>query len=88
MTHLADVRAMPCALCSILGLTQESKTDAHHPRFAAGMAQKSSDALAIPLCHSQCHQGPKGIHGDRSLLKIAKVDEAGLLAWKIERMCA
>lgn len=85
MNYLSEIRSMRCALCSILGVEQTSRTDAHHPRFAAGMSQRASDFLAIPLCHETCHQGPNGIHGDRALLKIAKVEEPELLAWTIQR---
>jgi hypothetical protein len=49
------------------------------------MGQKASDWLTIPLCKS-CHQGNFGIHGDRSMLRIMKTDELGLLAKTIEKL--
>jgi hypothetical protein len=79
MTHLATIAAKPCILCRLLGLTQESKTDAHHVRTGQGMSQRAGDYCVIPVCHDRCHQGPHGIHGDRSLLRQAKVSEMDLL---------
>ncbi len=80
MSHLATIASMPCILCEVLGMEQNSKTDCHHVREGQGMSQRAQDELAIPLCHNGCHQGPNGIHGDRSLLRLAKVDEMDLLA--------
>lgn len=80
------VAEMGCILCYLLDLAQESKTDLHHIREGQGMAQRASNWLVIPLCHLGCHQGPCGIHGDRSLLRIAKVDEFDLLAATLERL--
>lgn len=85
MTYIAEIAAMPCILCELLGLPQTSKTDAHHLRFGMGMAQRNHDELAVPLCHDGCHQGPRGIHGDRSLLRVANVDEVDLLAYTLRR---
>ena len=85
MSHLAAVRAMPCILCELLSMQQESKTDAHHPRTGQGGSQKAPDSIAIPLCHDRCHQGPHGIHGDRALLRQAKVDEIDLIGIIVDR---
>jgi hypothetical protein len=84
--HMGRVAAMGCVLCRLLGMPQESKTDVHHIREGQGMSQRASNWLVIPLCHSGCHQGPCGIHGDRSLLRIAKVDELDLLAMTIQEL--
>lgn len=43
------------------------------------MGQRASDFLTVALC-PDCHQGPLGVHGDRALLRIHKVDELDLLA--------
>lgn len=83
---MGRVAAMECVLCRLLGMQQESKTDVHHIREGQGMAQRASNWLVVPLCHSGCHQGPLGIHGDRSLLRIAKVDELDLLAMTIQEL--
>lgn len=77
--HLATIASLPCVLCELLGMPQTSKTDVHHIREGQGMSQRAADMLTIPLCHKGCHQGPQGIHGDRSLLRLAKVEELDLL---------
>ncbi len=81
--YLAEIRAMRCVLCTVLGQVQETVTQAHHLRAPAGGSQKSSDFLAIPLCRC-CHKGKLGIHGDRTLLRLARCDEFALLALTIQ----
>lgn len=81
--HKDKVASLPCQLCKALGQTQETRTEVHHMRTGQGMAQRASDFLAIALC-SDCHRGPLGLHGDRSLLRIAKLDEFDLLAMTVE----
>jgi hypothetical protein len=84
--HMDRVAQLGCILCRLLEMEQQSKTDLHHIREGQGMAQRASNWLVIPLCHDGCHQGRNGIHGDRSLLRIAKVDEFDLLAATLERL--
>lgn len=84
--HLDRVAALGCILCAHLGQEQTSKTDVHHIRTGAGMAERQSDWLTVPLCHHGCHQGPCGVHGDRTLLRIAKMDELDLLALTYEAL--
>ena len=84
--HRARIAAMPCILCETLGQPQESRTSVHHIRSGQGVSQRASDYLAIPLCKDGCHQGSMGIHGDRTLLRIANMDELGLLAMTYERL--
>ncbi len=81
--HMGRVKALRCVLCARLGLVQEGVTDVHHLRHGQGMAQRASDWLTAALCHGRCHQGPRGIHGDRSLLRQAKATEMDLLAWTL-----
>jgi hypothetical protein len=81
--HLGRVKRLRCVLCARLSLAQESATDAHHLRVGQGGAQRASDWLAAALCHDRCHQGPRGVHGDRSLLRQAKCTELDLLAWTL-----
>lgn len=73
------VQSLGCVLCDMLDLMPTSRTTLHHIREGQGMGQRASDWLVVPLCED-CHQGKGGIHGDRSLLKIAKVEELDLLA--------
>lgn len=49
------------------------------------MAQRASNWLAVPLCPS-CHRGPKGVHGDKSWLRMLKMDELDLLAYTYEEL--
>ena len=81
--YTAEIRAMRCVLCTVLSQAQETKTQAHHLRAPAGGGQKASDFLTIPLCRC-CHTGKLGIHGDRSLLRIARCTEYDLLALTIQ----
>ncbi|MGL4480439.1 MAG: hypothetical protein ACRCVK_19725 [Aeromonas veronii] len=78
--HIERIKRMDCVLCGASG-----PSDAHHIRAGQGMGQRASDVLAIPLCKS-CHQGPSGIHGDRAMMRIHKVDELDLLAITLERI--
>lgn len=83
--YITEVRSLPCVLCTKLGRRQETPTEAHHIREGQGISQRASDFLTVALCH-ECHQGPLGIHGNRTLLKLAKVSELDLLAATIEAM--
>ena len=74
--HLRRVKALPCGLCGAA-----APSDAHHPRCFAGMGEKCSDWLVIPLCrlcHSNFHDG------DRALWRIYKKDEPAILAETIK----
>lgn len=84
--HHARVAALRCVLCRRLGLAQESITDVHHLRDGHGMQQRASHWMTAGLCHDRCHQGPRGVHGDRSLLKQAGCTEVELVAWTIAEL--
>ncbi|MBK9497332.1 MAG: hypothetical protein IPO08_22990 [Xanthomonadales bacterium] len=83
---MGRVAAMNCVLCELIGERQSSKTDVHHIRDGAGAGQRNSDFLTVPLCHESCHQGPQGIHGDKSRLRLAAVTELDLLAMTISKL--
>jgi hypothetical protein len=82
--YLARVAALECVLCARLG-THHVPSTVHHIRTGQGTGERASDYLTVALC-PDCHQGPHGIHGDRSLLRIAKVEELDLLALTIEAL--
>ena len=84
---MSKVAALPCALCERLGMEQTTPTEVNHIRTGQGMSQRSSNYLTIPLCQ-ECHRGPQGLHGDRSLFRIAKVSELELLADTIRKLTA
>jgi len=69
--HMSEVASLGCLLCG-------SEASLHHPRFDCGMGQRESHWLVIPLCW-ECHQGPSGIHGDKSIMRASKLSELGML---------
>lgn len=77
--HLDRVASLPCCLCG------DSPVTVHHIRHSQGMSQRASDWLTVPLCPS-CHQGPKGVHGDQTMLRIYKMSEMDMLAHTIGRL--
>lgn len=79
--HMGRVAALPCACCGAHGV------QVHHIRAGQGMSQRASDFLTVPLC-PDCHTGPNGLHGNRSLMRIYKLDELDMLAATIERLAA
>lgn len=84
--HFARVAAMPCICCTMLGRTQESKTEVHHVRVGHGGAERAGDFCTVPLCKDDCHQGKNGVHGDRTYLSILKMTQMDLLNATLERM--
>jgi hypothetical protein len=76
---MGRVAELPCVVCGVHGV------QLHHVREGQGMAQRASNYLVVPLC-PDCHTGPNGIHGDKSLIRIQKLDEMDLLAKTIEAL--
>lgn len=72
--YLELVKSVPCVCCTALGARQQSPTDAHHPRDGVGLSQRAGHYCAIALCY-ECHQGPLGIHGNRTVMRLAKLNE-------------
>jgi len=66
-------------------MPQESVTEAHHLRSGHGMSDRASDYLVIALC-VDCHRGPNGFHGTKTLMKLAKMTELDLLAETIKAL--
>jgi len=75
--YMGRVAELPCAICG------DAPVHVHHIREGQGMAQRASNFLTVPLCPT-CHQGPHGVHGDKSLLRARKLTEMDLLANTIE----
>lgn len=82
--HLTRVAELGCILCDVLG-HPGTPAQVHHVRAMQGMAQRAQHWLTVPLCQAH-HTGPTGVHGDRSALKNAKVDELDLLALTLEKL--
>lgn len=72
MAHMARVAELPCCLC------QTQPVEVHHVREGQGMSQRAGNWITLPLC-PDCHRGPKGVHGDRSMLRITKKTELDLV---------
>lgn len=71
--HLERVKSLPCSLCD-----QSGPSSAHHTRQDCAWT-------TIALCW-ECHQGPNGWHGNKSLWRIRKMDELDALGVTIKRM--
>lgn len=82
--HLERVAALGCVICREIGVGYVP-AEVHHIRTGQGMAQRAGHWLSLPLC-PDCHRGPKGIHGDRSLLRMLKMTELDLLDLTLERL--
>jgi len=80
-SYMGKVAELPCAICG------DMPVHVHHLREGQGMAQRASNYLTVPLCPT-CHQGPHGVHGDKSLLRARKLTEMDLLASTIESLAA
>ena len=78
--HMGKVAELPCACCGTTGV------HVHHIREGQGMGERASHFLTIPLC-PDCHTGPNGIHGNKSYMRIRKLDELDMLATTIEALC-
>ena len=79
--YMAKVAKVDCVLCTALG-KPGIPASVHHVREGQGMAQRAANWLSVALCWN-CHQGPNGLHGDRTLMRIAKLEELDLLAMTI-----
>jgi len=79
--YMGEVAQLSCAVCG------DSPVTVHHIREGQGMSQRANNYLTIPLCPS-CHQGPQGVHGDKTMLRIHKVSELDLLAKTIGEIYA
>jgi hypothetical protein len=72
--HLARIKELPCSLCDAPG-----PSEAHHVR-------QHSQYLCIPLCPS-CHTSPVlGLHGQKRMWAIKKMDELDCLNETIRKL--
>jgi hypothetical protein len=72
--HLARVKELPCSVCDA-----PPPSDAHHYK-------QHRQYLCIALC-KDCHQGSfNGLHGQRRMWSIMKMDEQDALNVTIERI--
>lgn len=74
---MGRLKRMQCVCCKLLEARQAQTTDVHH---IIVNDQPRNHFLTIPLCWS-CHQGPLGVHGDKTFLRMLKMTEWSLLAF-------
>jgi len=82
--YMTKTAEQGCVLCRHLGLG-ETPAILHHPRDAAGGAQRASDWLIIPLCPEH-HVGKTGYHtlGSSGFYTKYRLTEWDLMAMTIE----
>lgn len=72
--YLSRLKELPCSVCG-----QEGPSDAHHIR-------QRSQYLCVPLC-KDCHQGYlNGIHGQKRMWDVMRMDELDALNKTIRRI--
>ena len=72
--HMARIKEMPCCVCD-----EPGPSEAHH-------VKQSSGFLTVPLCKS-CHTGDlNGIHRQKRMWMLMKMDETDALGEVIRRM--
>lgn len=79
--HLDKVAGLGCIICG-------AQAEIHHPRFAAGMSQRSPHFLAIPLCPMHHRLGGYGeaLHQGQGLFERNHMSEVEMLAETIRRL--
>ena len=74
--HVGRVKALPCSVCD-----EPGPSDAHH-------IKQGQHYTVVALCKS-CHQGSlMGLHGQRRMRAIKKMDEVDALAVTVQRLFA
>lgn len=72
--HLASVKSLPCSVCD-----HSPPSDAHH-------IVQGQHFTAVALC-KDCHQGSfNGIHGQRRMWLVMKMDELAALNVTLRRL--
>ena len=71
--HLRKVKESGCAVCGAGGVVE-----AHH-------IQQGLHYTTVALC-PDCHRGPMGIHGDKTMWRIHKINEMEALNETLRRV--
>lgn len=71
--HLARVKECACVVCDAPG-----PSECHH-------IQQGDHFTCIALC-IECHRGPMGIHGDKTMWRIHKMNELDALNETLRRV--
>lgn len=78
--HLGKVAQLPCCLCGA------EPVECHHVTTDKTFGKRGEVSwCCIPVC-PDCHRGSQGIHGDKTMLRIAKKSELELLSETLERI--
>jgi hypothetical protein len=73
-TYLGWIKCLPCGVCG-----QTGQIEAHHIR-------QHKQYICIPLC-ADCHRGAfNGIHGQKRIWNVLKVDEIDILNDTIKKL--
>lgn len=74
--HIERIRAMPCAVCEAAG-----PSEAHE-------IKQGQWFTSVPLC-PDCHRGSlNGLHGQRNMWRVYRMDELDALAKTVEAICS
>ena len=69
---------LPCCLCGAMPV------EAHHVTEDRTFGKRDKlHFCCIPLC-PDCHRGSQGVHGDKTMLRLAKRSELELLSETLE----
>lgn len=71
--HIEAVKSIPCSVCDAA-----APSAAHH-------INQGQHFTTVALCY-ECHQGKQGIHGDKTLWRIRKMDELAALNITLARV--
>ena len=71
--HMGRVKESGCAVCGAGGIVE-----AHHTK-------QGNHFTTVGLC-DHCHRGPMGIHGDKTMWRIHKMDENDALDETLRRI--
>lgn len=71
--HMGKVKLSGCAVCGAGGVVE-----AHH-------IKQGRHFTTVGLC-DYCHRGPQGIHGDKTMWRIHKMDELDALNETLRRV--
>lgn len=71
--HMEAVKSVECSVCDA-----PAPSAAHH-------INQGQHFTTVALCY-ECHQGKQGIHGDKTLWRIRKMDELAALNITLARV--
>lgn len=74
--HMDRVKRSRCAVCN--EGSDDTYVEAHHTK-------QGNHYTTIGLCE-HCHRGPMGIHGDKTMWRIHKMDENDALNETLRRV--